>query len=124
MLRDRESGGAHLVSVLSHGPPGGEGGHHREVALEYSAQQPGQSPGRPGLVLAGGQEGPGRVRDEQSGRVAGQEVGEKFQPGERRAEDHSPRQHVVSAGTQYSKGQQGRVTTTYFGSEPRCLSLC
>ena len=92
--------GPYLVSVLSHGPPGGEGEQHREVTPEYSAQQPGQSPGPPHLVLAGGEDGPDWVRDQQGGRVAGQEVGEKLHPGERRAKDDSSRHHVVSAGTQ------------------------
>ena len=92
--------GPYLVSILSQGPPGGEGEQDREVTLEYSAQQPAQSPGPPYLLLAAGKEGPAWVGDEQSGRVARQELGEKFHPGERRAKDHSSRQHVVSAGTQ------------------------
>ena len=70
----RDSWSAYLVSILSHGPPGGEGEQDREVTPEYSAQEPAQSPGRPHLVLAGGGEGPDWVRDQQSGWVAGQEL--------------------------------------------------
>ena len=102
----------------------GEGENHGEITPEYPAQQPAQSPGQPRLVLAGGEDGPHWVRDDQRGGVAGQEVGEELQAGVGRAQDHSAGHHVVSAGTESMKDQFSTAISTYFGSEPRCLSLC
>ena len=88
-----------LVSILSDRPPGGERENHREVAAEYSGQQPSQSSGCPHVLQAVpacvGSQWPHWVRYEESGGVAGHQVGEELHPSVGTAQDHSPPQHVV-----------------------------
>ena len=93
----RESSSPDLVSILGQGPPGGEGEEYREVAVEYPAQQPAQSPRCSHLVS--GPEWPDWVSYEESGRVGGQQAGEELHPGVRAAQNDSSRQHVVSDNT-------------------------